>query len=83
VAPLLLVHGAGSGRRDRARPHSVVLIDSSPPGEVQGFNAEVTVAAGTFDPEALYGRFPGDLVRERRVREAIAEFRRRRRMTFP
>jgi pimeloyl-ACP methyl ester carboxylesterase len=42
----------------RARPHSVILIDASPPGEVQGFDAELTVAAGTFDPEAVYGRFP-------------------------
>jgi hypothetical protein len=42
----------------RVRPHSVILIDSSPPGEVQGFHTEITTAAGTFDPEAVYGRFP-------------------------
>lgn len=40
------------------RPHSVILIEASPPGEVQGFNPDVAVATGTFDPEEVYGRFP-------------------------
>ena len=43
---------------DRIRPHSVILIEPSPPGEVQGFDADVAPAGGTFDPELVYGRFP-------------------------
>src|SRR5919202_6474349 len=31
------------------RPHSVILIEASPPAEVQGFDAAVAVGAGTFD----------------------------------
>jgi len=40
------------------QPHSVVLIEASPPAEVQGFRDDVDPVVGTFDPEAVYGRFP-------------------------
>lgn len=40
------------------QPHSMVLIEPSPPGEVQGFDSEVRLTAGVFDPERVYGRFP-------------------------
>lgn len=40
------------------QPHSVVLIEPSPPGEVQGFDGEVRLRAGVFDVERVYGRFP-------------------------
>ena len=42
----------------RVRPHSVILIEASPPGEIQGFNPEIRLVEGTFDPEAVYGPFP-------------------------
>lgn len=42
----------------KIRPDSVILLESSPPGEVQGFNPDVALREGTFDPEEAYGRFP-------------------------
>jgi pimeloyl-ACP methyl ester carboxylesterase len=46
---------------ERVRPQSVILIESSPPGEVQGFDAEAETTTGTFDPEVVYGPFPPDM----------------------
>jgi len=43
---------------ERVAPHSVVLIEPSPPGEVQGFAPDVELSPGVFDPEAVYGSFP-------------------------
>ncbi len=40
------------------RPHSVILLEPSPPAEVQGHNPDTEDGQGTFDPEAVYGRFP-------------------------
>lgn len=40
------------------RPHRVILLEASPPAEVQGFHPATEVVGGVFDPEALYGRFP-------------------------
>ena len=40
------------------RPHSIALIEPSPPGEVQGFDSKVRLTGGVFDPERVYGRFP-------------------------
>ena len=43
----------------------LVLIEPSPPAEVQGVDAQVKMETGTFDPEQVYGPFvPG--VRPRR-----------------
>jgi pimeloyl-ACP methyl ester carboxylesterase len=42
----------------RVRPHSVILIEASPPAEAQGLALETDVRSGTFDPEEVYGRFP-------------------------
>jgi pimeloyl-ACP methyl ester carboxylesterase len=39
-------------------PHSAILLEPSPPAEVQGFDPSVEVFDGTFDPEAVYGPFP-------------------------
>lgn len=39
-------------------PACLVLLEPSPPGEVQGFNPAARVEPGTFDPEDVYGRFP-------------------------
>jgi pimeloyl-ACP methyl ester carboxylesterase len=43
---------------ERARPHAVVLLEPSPPAEVQGAHPEIEVQDGLFDPEEAYGRFP-------------------------
>lgn len=42
----------------RARPAFLVLLEPSPPGEVQGFHPEVQVRTGTFDGADAYGPFP-------------------------
>jgi pimeloyl-ACP methyl ester carboxylesterase len=42
----------------RLHAHSIVLIDSSPPAEIQGFDSGLPSASGTFDPEVVYGPFP-------------------------
>jgi pimeloyl-ACP methyl ester carboxylesterase len=42
----------------RARPHSVVLLETSPPAEVQGVDESVEPRSGVFDPEEVYGAFP-------------------------
>ncbi len=42
----------------RIQPHSVVLLEASPPVEVQGLRDDIEPAEGTFDPEEVYGRFP-------------------------
>lgn len=43
---------------ERVRPHSVVLLESSAPGETQGFDGDVELTEGLFDPEQIYGPFP-------------------------
>lgn len=42
----------------QVRPHSVILLESSPPAEVQGFDGSVEIEEGVFDPETVYGPFP-------------------------
>jgi pimeloyl-ACP methyl ester carboxylesterase len=63
------------------RPHSVFLIEASPPGEVQGFNADVAMTGGTFDPEAVYGRFPAGF--EARPESSLARAERKRGISVP
>ena len=41
----------------RVRPAAVVLLEASPPAEVQGFQG-TEIQDGTFDPEETYGAFP-------------------------
>lgn len=41
-------------------PSAVVLLEASPPAEVQGF-ADSPLEDGTFDPEEVYGRFPAGM----------------------
>jgi pimeloyl-ACP methyl ester carboxylesterase len=42
----------------QAEADLLILLESSPPGEVQGFDESVPLRPGTFDPEETYGRFP-------------------------
>jgi pimeloyl-ACP methyl ester carboxylesterase len=60
---------------ERVRPHSVILIEASPPGEVQGFAAE-PAAQGTFDPQAVYGGFPSGVTARPESARARAERKR-------
>lgn len=39
-------------------PDRVILVEASPPAEVQGFNPGASITDGVFDPEAVYGAFP-------------------------
>jgi pimeloyl-ACP methyl ester carboxylesterase len=61
---------------DRTQPNSVVLIESSPPAEVQGFDPDVALEPGTFDPEEVYGRFPAGMTSRRESSLARAERKR-------
>jgi len=45
----------------RIRPHSVILLEPSPPAEVQGIHPAVEIKNGTYDPEDTYGPFPPDM----------------------
>lgn len=40
------------------QPHSVVLLEPSPPAEVQGYGMETKLGDGVFDPQVVYGPFP-------------------------
>src|SRR5207248_9891821 len=40
------------------RPELLVLLEPSPPTEIQGAHAEVQSTPGSFDPEQVYGPFP-------------------------
>jgi Alpha/beta hydrolase family len=42
----------------QAEADLLILLEASPPGEVQGFDESVPLRAGTFDPEEAYGAFP-------------------------
>ena len=42
----------------RIRPRELILVEASPPAEVQGYNPDLALREGVFDPEALYGPFP-------------------------
>jgi pimeloyl-ACP methyl ester carboxylesterase len=65
----------------RARPHSVILIEASPPAEVQGFAGDTEMTTGTFDPEAVYGPFPTDV--PARTESSLARSERKRGISVP
>jgi pimeloyl-ACP methyl ester carboxylesterase len=73
---LVVLQAAG-----RLRPHSVILLEPSPPAEVQGYNADAEVAQGTFDPEAVYGPFPAGI--RARPESARARAERKRGISVP
>lgn len=66
---------------ERVRPHSVVLLEPSPPAEVQGFTPDADVADGVFDPEVVYGRFPPGM--RARPESARARAERKRGISVP
>jgi pimeloyl-ACP methyl ester carboxylesterase len=66
---------------ERARLHSVVLIEASPPGEVQGFDPDAAAVDGTFDPQAVYGPFPDGV--PARPESSLARAERKRGISVP
>jgi pimeloyl-ACP methyl ester carboxylesterase len=58
------------------RPRSVVLIEPSPPAEVQGFDSAIVPKPGSFDPEEVYGSFPIEVAVRRESSLARAERKR-------
>jgi pimeloyl-ACP methyl ester carboxylesterase len=50
LAVLMAARQAGAER--------LVVLEPSPPGEVQGFDESIPLETGTFDPEEAYGPFP-------------------------
>jgi pimeloyl-ACP methyl ester carboxylesterase len=62
-------------------PHSVILLEASPPAEIQGTNPEVALAGGTFDPETEYGKFPAGIVA--RPESLLARAERKRGISIP
>jgi pimeloyl-ACP methyl ester carboxylesterase len=63
------------------RPRALVLIEPSPPAEVQGRHDEIEPALGTYDPEATYGPFPPGI--RARPESAPARAERRRGVSVP
>jgi diadenosine tetraphosphate (Ap4A) HIT family hydrolase len=63
------------------RPHSVILLEASPPAEVQGTDFDTEVRDGTFDPEAVYGAFPAGV--RARPESARARAERKRGISVP
>ncbi len=61
--------------------YGVPLIEPSPPGEVQGFDADVAMVAGTFDPDDVYGRFPAGV--PARLESSLARAERKRGISVP
>lgn len=61
--------------------HSVVVIEPSPPAEIQGFHPGVELRRGTFDPEGAYGRFPTG--RRSRPESLLARLERKRGISVP
>jgi len=46
---------------ERAGAERLVLLEASPPAEVQGIRHDLALEQGTFDPEEIYGAFPPGL----------------------
>jgi hypothetical protein len=59
----------------------LVLIESSPPLEVQGSNANIEPRLGTFDPEDAYGKFPENI--QARPESQLARDQRKRGISVP
>jgi pimeloyl-ACP methyl ester carboxylesterase len=66
---------------ERVRPHSLILLESSPPAEIQGFDGEVELREGTFDSEAVYGAFPAGM--RSRPESHLARSERKRGISIP
>jgi pimeloyl-ACP methyl ester carboxylesterase len=65
----------------QAEADFLILLESSPPGEVQGFDESVELRAGTFDPEETYGAFPPGM--QARPESLLARAERKRGISVP
>jgi pimeloyl-ACP methyl ester carboxylesterase len=65
----------------RLEPHSVALLESSPPAEVQGRDDSIEPRPGVFDPEEAYGRFPAGM--RARPESLLARAERKRGISVP
>ena len=65
----------------RVEAEALVLLEASPPGEVQGFHERPTPEPGTFDPEQVYGSFPPGV--RARTESLLARTERRRGVSVP
>jgi len=66
---------------ERVEPHSVILLEASAPAEIQGFEPDVELTEGTFDPEAVYGAFPSGV--PARPESSLARAERKRGISVP
>jgi pimeloyl-ACP methyl ester carboxylesterase len=62
-------------------PAALVLLEPSPPAEVQGVRPDVRAAPGTYDGEAEYGSFPDGM--RARPESLLARGERRRGISVP
>jgi len=65
----------------QAQPGRLVLIEPSPPGEIQGSDESVELVPGTFDPEETYGSFPPGI--RARPESTLARAQRKRGIAVP
>jgi hypothetical protein len=65
----------------QAGAERLVLLEPSPPGEVQGFDDGIPLESGTFDPESEYGPFPGGI--RARPESLLARAERKRGIAVP
>jgi pimeloyl-ACP methyl ester carboxylesterase len=65
----------------QARAERLVLLEPSPPGEVQGFDPEIPLETGTFDPQDAYGPFPPGT--RARTESRLARSERKRGISLP
>jgi hypothetical protein len=72
---------AASMAARQAEADLVILLESSPPGEVQGFDDSVPLRPGTFDPEETYGAFPPGM--RARPESSLARAERKRGISVP
>jgi pimeloyl-ACP methyl ester carboxylesterase len=63
------------------QPHSVVLLETSPPAEAQENDPSAEPEPGTFDPEEVYGAFPPDM--RARPESLLARAERKRGISVP
>jgi pimeloyl-ACP methyl ester carboxylesterase len=66
---------------ERAGAARLVLLESSPPAEVQGYDGSTPIGPGTFDPEEAYGPFPPGM--RARPESSLARAERRRGISVP
>jgi len=65
----------------RAGAARLVVLEPSPPAEVQGVDPSVALSEGTFDPEAAYGAFPAGI--PSRPESSLARAERKRGVSVP